>query len=553
MVDHMVQNTNQYEILIVDDTRDSLELLNRILAARGYRVRPASNGRLALKSVAAKPPDLILLDVKMPEMDGYEVCRRLKLNESSRKVPVIFISAFGDTAKKVAGFKAGGVDYITKPVEPEELLARVKIHLLLQELTERLESKVRERTDELTAANRRLHMEINERKQAEKGLKASEERFRRLAENARDIIYRMSLPDGAYDYMSPAATALSGYTPEEFCGSPQLIRKIIHPDWQDYFEEQWSRLLQGEMPATYEYPIIHKSGALRWWNQRNILIRDAGGSIIAIEGIVTDITDRKLAEEEIRMLNQELEQRVRDRTAQLERANKEMRAFTYTVSHDLRAPLRHIDGFLELLQKAIGTALDEQGRHYMEVIAGAANKMGCLIDDLLAFSRMGRHAMSFQPVDLGNLVREVIRELESEAAGRTIAWRIGELPAVGGDASMLRMVMTNLIANALKFTRPREKACIEVGCLPGQAAEAVIFVRDNGVGFDMTYADKLFGVFQRLHCAEEFEGTGIGLATVRRIVARHGGRTWADGEPDRGATFYFALPHTPQGKGDEQP
>jgi hypothetical protein len=553
MVDHMVQNTNQYEILIVDDTRDSLELLNRILAARGYRVRPASNGRLALKSVAAKPPDLILLDVKMPEMDGYEVCRRLKLNESSRKVPVIFISAFGDTAKKVAGFKVGGVDYITKPVEPEELLARVKIHLLLQELTERLESKVRERTDELTAANRRLHMEINERKQAEKGLKASEERFRRLAENARDIIYRMSLPDGAYDYMSPAATALSGYTPEEFCGSPQLIRKIIHPDWQDYFEEQWSRLLQGEMPATYEYPIIHKSGALRWWNQRNILIRDAGGSIIAIEGIVTDITDRKLAEEEIRMLNQELEQRVRDRTAQLERANKEMRAFTYTVSHDLRAPLRHIDGFLELLQKAIGTALDEQGRHYMEVIAGAANKMGCLIDDLLAFSRMGRHAMSFQPVDLGNLVREVIRELEPEAAGRTIAWCIGELPAVGGDASMLRMVMTNLIANALKFTRPREKACIEVGCLPGQAAEAVIFVRDNGVGFDMTYADKLFGVFQRLHCAEEFEGTGIGLATVRRIVARHCGRTWADGEPDRGATFYFALPHTPQGKGDEQP
>ena len=553
MVDHMVQNTNQYEILIVDDTRDSLELLNRILAARGYRVRPASNGRLALKSVAAKPPDLILLDVKMPEMDGYEVCRRLKLNESSRKVPVIFISAFGDTAKKVAGFKVGGVDYITKPVEPEELLARVKIHLLLQELTERLESKVRERTDELTAANRRLHMEINERKQAEKGLKASEERFRRLAENARDIIYRMSLPDGTYDYMSPAATALSGYTPEEFCGSPQLIRKIIHPDWQDYFEEQWSRLLQGEMPATYEYPIIHKSGALRWWNQRNILIRDAGGSIIAIEGIVTDITDRKLAEEEIRMLNQELEQRVRDRTAQLERANKEMRAFTYTVSHDLRAPLRHIDGFLELLQKAIGTALDEQGRHYMEVIAGAANKMGCLIDDLLAFSRMGRHAMSFQPVDLGNLVREVIRELEPEAAGRTIAWCIGELPAVGGDASMLRMVMTNLIANALKVTRPRGKACIEVGCLPGQAAEAVIFVRDNGVGFDMTYADKLFGVFQRLHCAEEFEGTGIGLATVRRIVARHGGRTWADGEPDRGATFYFALPHTPQGKGDEQP
>jgi light-regulated signal transduction histidine kinase (bacteriophytochrome) len=267
-------------------------------------------------------------------------------------------------------------------------------------------------------------------------------------------------------------------------------------------------------------------------------------------GIRMDITERKAAEEALRQLNAELDRRVLERTAQLEAANKEMHAFTYTVSHDLRAPLRHIDGFMELLQKKTGTVIDEQGRHYMDAISGAAQKMGLLIDDLLAFSRMGRHAMSFQQVDLGPLVRDIIRELEPDAAGRTIEWRIADLPAVSADAAMLRVVLSNLIANALKFTRSRQRARIEIGSLPGQDAEAVIFVRDNGVGFDMTYVDKLFGVFQRLHRADEFEGTGIGLANVRRIIARHGGRTWAEGQIDQGAAFYFALPRPLKGDGD---
>lgn len=338
MIDHVIQNTNPYDILIVDNSPDSLKILSRILKEPGYRVRPTTNGQHALKSVAARLPDLILLDVKMPDMDGYAVCRRLKSDEYSRNVPVIFISALGETAKKVEGFKAGGVDYITKPFQAEEVLARVRIHLHLRELTEHLEKRVAERTDELHAANAQLQRELAERMQAEKGLKASEERFRRLMDNGRDIIYRMSLPDGTYEYVSPAVTALSGYTPEEFCGSPLLIRKIIHPDWHGYFEEQWSELLQGNIPATYEYPIIHRSGELRWWNQRNILVRDDAGRIIAIEGIVTDVTDRKLAEEEIRKINQELEQRVLDRTVQLEAANKELEASAYSVSPTCARP-----------------------------------------------------------------------------------------------------------------------------------------------------------------------------------------------------------------------
>jgi light-regulated signal transduction histidine kinase (bacteriophytochrome) len=224
-----------------------------------------------------------------------------------------------------------------------------------------------------------------------------------------------------------------------------------------------------------------------------------------------------------------------------EAANKELEAFAYSVSHDLRAPLRHIDGFMELLQKRTVGALDERAQHYMDTISDSAKRMGQLIDDLLAFSRMGRYEMSKMPVDLNELVQEIIQELAPEIQDRTIRWRITSLPTISGDRAMLRLVLVNLIANALKFTRPRPQADIEIGCLPDQGAEIIVFVRDNGVGFDMAYADKLFGVFQRLHRADEFEGTGIGLATVRRIITRHGGRTWAEGQVNQGATFYFSL------------
>lgn len=388
---------------------------------------------------------------------------------------------------------------------------------------------------------REAQREIAGRERAEEELRRSEERFRRLVQNSSDIISVFDA-HGVVLYQSPSIERVLGYAPYDMLGRSVFASSLIHPDdverKRNFFE---TALANPDTNVTAEFRLRHIDGSWRH-------IEAVGFNLLhdpIVRGIIAnyrDVTDRKRREQEIHRLNEELEQRIRERTAQLAEANRELESFSYSVSHDLRAPLRHIGGFAEMLKQRSASALDETSQRYLKTILESVEHAGAQIDDLLAFSRMGRVEKRDAVVDMNQLVREAVSDLKLETAGREVIWNIGVLPEIRGDPSMLRLAVSNLLANAVKYTRPRDPAVIEVGCTDGEG-ETVFFVHDNGVGFDVEYADKLFGVFQRLHSAEEFEGIGIGLANVRRIVNRHGGRTWARGEVGRGASFYFSLPH----------
>jgi PAS domain S-box-containing protein len=335
-------------------------------------------------------------------------------------------------------------------------------------------------------------------------------------------------------YWNRGAEEFYGWTQEQALGkqSDELLRTIFPKPIEEIRAElletdQW----EGELTRT-KADGVQVIVASRWSLRRN-----RHNHPVAILETSNDITARKRWEEEIQALNQELAKR----SVAIEASNKELEAFAYSISHDLRAPLRHMAGFAELLRKTAVTTLNEKAARYVTMILEAANRMGALIDDLLAFSQISRAEAHNSVVSLEHVVQEAIAEVRQDVNERKIAWKIDQLPEWYGDRSMLRLAMINLISNAVKFTRTRPDAEIEIGCTECKDDHVVLFVRDNGVGFDMKYSNKLFGVFQRLHPQEAFEGTGIGLATVQRIVHRHGGRVWAEGKVDRGATFYFSL------------
>jgi PAS domain S-box-containing protein len=385
-----------------------------------------------------------------------------------------------------------------------------------------------------------------ERKKLDQGLRDQQFYTRSLIESNVDALMATD-PLGIITDVNKQTEALTGSTREELIGSP----------FKDYFtdpdraEAGIQRVLTEGKVTNYELTARGRDGAQTVVSYNATTFHDRNSKLRGVFAAAHDMTELKRFEH---ALQQTEIQRERDaaHAAELALVNQELEAFSYSVSHDLRAPLRHVHGYVEMLQRATDGQLSDKATRYLKTITDAAVEMGELIDDLLAFSRVGRTQTRSASVELNALVGDVIRGLEMAINNRPIVWQIASLPSVLGDPSLLKQVLTNLIDNAIKYTRTRNPARIEIGSAGEEGGRAVLFVRDNGAGFDMQYAHKLFGVFHRLHRPEEFEGTGIGLATVRRIVSRHGGRVWAEGAINEGATFYFTLDRTPVGANHPQ-
>lgn len=385
-------------------------------------------------------------------------------------------------------------------------------------------------------------IEITERKKAEAQLRDANERLA-LATRAGGVgIWDWDLVHNHLVW-DEQMFRLYGITSDTFSGAYEAWAQGLHPESRSLAEGAIQAALRGEKEYDTEFRVVWPSGEIRTIKANGSVYRDASGTPVRMIGTNWDITESREAARELARYRDHLEERILERTAELEAANQELEAFTYSVSHDLRSPLRHIDGFVEMVVSQYRENLGSEGIRYLDIISSSARQMGTLIDDLLRFSRTSRQEMHKSPLDMGKVVEEALDQVKGNCPDRQIEWVVPPLPTVAGDANLLRQVWINLLENAVKYSRRQETARIEITCTES-ATETLFGVRDNGVGFDMKYANKLFGVFQRLHRQDEFEGTGIGLVTVQRIVMRHKGRIWAEAVPGQGATFTFSLPHS---------
>jgi PAS domain S-box-containing protein len=506
-------------------------------------------------------PCLTLLDLKLPRVMGLEVLKWMREQPELRNLIVIVLTSSRLGPDIETAYQLGANAYLVKPSSPGELremamgikqfwLERNHGWEARQESADSGQDAAREeggirRKNHARAPGHDMRIELagrrTEDKRTEEQLKASLKEIGDL-KSALDehAIVAITDPQGKITYVNDKFCAISKYSREELLGQDhRIINSGFHP--REFMRDLWTTIGRGKV---WKGEIKNKArdGSFYWVATTIVPFLGEDAKPRQYIAIRFEISERKAAEEKIHLLNVELEKRVAERTAQLQAASREMEAFSYSVSHDLRAPLRHILGFADLLQNEAGPSLSEKSLCHLTTITQAAKRMGHMVDDLLAFSRAGHAELQKTDVNLEELVREALADFQADTKGRNIVWEVHPLPAVRADHALLRLALANLISNAVKFTGARAEAKIEIGCAPGGDGETVIFIRDNGAGFDPRYAGKLFGVFQRLHSQDKFEGTGIGLAIVQRIVHRHGGRTWAEGAVDGGATFYFSIP-----------
>jgi PAS domain S-box-containing protein len=483
--------TAKANILLVHDRSEDLMELEAILKPLDQNLVAATSGGEALKFLRRNDAAVVVLDADTPRVDGFQTATLIREQEKSRRTPIIFLTAIDQSDVRVSdGYSLGAVDYVCKPLAPEVL--KSKVVAFLEMFKQRQE------------VQRRSAM-----------LKAERDFAHAILDTVAAFVLVLDV-SGRILRVNRAFEEVTGYTFEQVRG------RFL----SDLLEEQ---------EAAKEF------------------LMDAGGHRECHEYWLTNGNIRRLVSWSCTALrkgiagSERLVVTGRD-TTELRQRTEELEGFTYSVSHDMRAPVRAIDGFTRILIEEYADSLDDEGRRLLDIVRQNTEKMGQLIDGLLALSRLGREKLIFIEIDMTDLARTAFEEQKAAGAKqRNIAFSLGELPAAYGDKRLITQVFHNLLANAIKFTRQQPSAAIEVGWRPG-SGEDIYFVRDNGVGFNMNHAQKLFGTFQRLHAATEFEGSGIGLATVRRIIERHGGRVWADAEPNKGAAFYFSLPVKEQRK-----